>query len=388
MRWLLLVFAFFRSGTDTCWGAIVIWKLVTVLTWLLFILLKPQLSLDNFARNEMENINVLTTSRYAAWMSWDGASYQHIALHWYGDSQTIEDRLYHAHYPLLPTILRYGFAFGINTLTSSVIICQIVSIAALRALYMAWRCYFSEADSVRAIWLFCSYPWSLFMEQVYTEGITVFLLSILIIATHKNRLLLACLTALLLPCARPTGHLVTVSLVLCLMVTRDIKRWIWPSIAASAGSGIYFMVMWLSTGDAWAGFSAQQLYPAKGTLLKLFNPLEILHGFANVTETHYMHKSLIDRILFLCFILEAWIIAARCQNLFVKLFSLIAGLIPGLSNLFFSFARFHLLCLISLPWTISVKKISNCGYAIEIIIVGLVLKAALLWRHWTFHWAG
>ena len=35
-----------------------------------------------------------------------------------------------------------------------------------------------------------------------------------------------------------------------------------------------------------------------------------------------------------------------------------------------------------------VKKISNCGYAIEIIIVGLVLKAALLWRHWTFHWAG
>ncbi len=365
-----------------------IWKLTTVLTWLLFLAFKPQSSLDNFAHNEIESINVITTSRYAAWMAWDGASYQHIALYWYGDSQSVEDRLYHAHYPLLPALLRYGFAFGFNSLTSSIIICQIVSIAALRALYTAWRCYFSEADSVRAIWLFCAYHWSLFMEQVYTEGITVFLLSILLVSIHRSRVLLACLTALLLPCARPTGHLVTVSIVLCLMVTRDIQRWIWPSIAASAGSCIYLIVMWLSTGDAWAGFSAQKLYPAKGTLLNLFKPFEILHGFANVTETHYMHKSLIDRILFLCFIFEAWIIATRCQNLFVKLFALLAGFVPGLSNLFFSFARFHLLCLISLPWTISIRQKSSGCYIAEIVIFGFVLKAALLWRHWTFHWAG
>lgn len=377
-----------RAKVDTCWGVIVVWKLVTVATWLLFLGIGPELSSSNRGQLELESIGVPPASKWTAWMSWDGASYQYLALHWYGDSGEIDDRLYHAHYPLLPTFLRAAFALGISPLAASVVFCQIVGVVALRALYSAWRCHFSATCSVRALWLFCAYPWSLFLEQVYTEGITVLLLALLLIAVHRDRTLFACACALLLPSARPTGHLVTLSLMVCLLVTKDRRRWLWPAVAGSAGTGLYLAVMWLSTGDAWSGFSAQQFYPAKGTILNVIDLPAALRGFANVAESHYMHRSPIDRGLFLWFLFEAWLIATRCPHHLVKIFALAAGFIPALSNLFFSFARFHLLCLVSLPWILTRRSAEGRGCLPEVVAAGLLFKAVLLWRHWTFLWAG
>ncbi len=373
---------------DTCWGVIVVWKLVTVAIWLIFLGIGPELSSDNRGHVELESIEVPPSSKWTSWMSWDGASYQYLALHWYGDSGEIDDRLYHAHYPLLPTFLRAAFALGFSPLATSVVFCQVVGVVALYALYSAWRCHFSAKCSVRALWLFCAYPWSLFLEQVYTEGITVLLLALLLIAVHRDRTLLACACALLLPSARPTGHLVTLSLIVCLLVTKDQRRWLWPAIAGSVGTGLYFGVIGLSTGDAWSGFSAQQFYPAKGSILNVIDLPAVLRGFANVAESHYMHRSPIDRGLFLWFLFEAWLIATRCHEPLVRVFSLAAGFIPALSNLFFSFARFHLLCLVSLPWILTKRPKNEQGCPLEVVAAGLLIKAVLLWRHWTFLWAG
>lgn len=378
----------FLAKAATCWGAIIVWKLTTVATWLLFLAIAPDFSSANRGQLELDSIGVPPASRWTAWMSWDGASYQYLALHWYGDTQDLDDRLYHAHYPLLPTVLRAAFALGLSPLTASVVLCQIIGVAALRALYLAWRCHFSAARSVQSLWIFCAYPWSLFLEQVYTEGITVLLLALLLASLHRDRTLFACACALLLPCARPTGHLVTLSLVVCLLVTRDFRRLLWPTIAGFAGTGLYLAVMWLSTGDAWSGFSAQQFYPAKGTVFNVIDFPAVLRGFANVAESHYMHRSPIDRALFLWFLFEAWLIATRCPHHLVRTFTLAAGFIPALSNLFFSFARFHLLCLVSLPWILTRRLTEDRVCPPEVVAAGLLIKTILLWRHWTFLWSG
>ncbi len=165
------------------------------------------------------------------------------------------------------------------------------------------------------------------------------------------------------------------------------QRLVWGAVAVLGGYATYFLVMYAATGNPWEGFEAQCFYPNKPSVANILNVPGFLNAFFHVGELHGATDSAIDRALFVVFLATLPAMWRLDHRYFW--WGIGAGLIPAMSNWFFSYNRFIELCFpvfIVLGHWLGRKERS--WYFWYYVVLASVLQAVFVIRYINFHWAG
>lgn len=162
----------------------------------------------------------------------------------------------------------------------------------------------------------------------------------------------------------------------------------WVALAAPlAGYGLYFLVMFLWTGDAWAGFEAQRLFPAAPRIQMLVDFPAVVRAFLNLGSWDGMEDAVWDRVLFVLFLAGLPLIWRVNRTWFW--YALPMGLVPALTSSFMSFRRYLLvvvpLFFVGARWLVLVKGRGWFWYYVA-VLGALQLWAVRQFVRW--QWAG
>lgn len=162
----------------------------------------------------------------------------------------------------------------------------------------------------------------------------------------------------------------------------------WVALAAPlAGYGLYFLVMFLWTGDAWAGFEAQRLFPAAPRIQMLVDFPAVVRAFLNLGSWDGMEDAVWDRALFVLFLAGLPLIWRVNRTWFW--YALPMGLVPALTSSFMSFRRYLLvvvpLFFVGARWLVLVKGRGWFWYYVA-VLGALQLWAVRQFVRW--QWAG
>jgi hypothetical protein len=119
-------------------------------------------------------------------------------------------------------------------------------------------------------------------------------------------------------------------------------RSIWVAAAPVLGLVAYLLIMYLATGNALEGYNAQSRFGGPAASLSMpLHPAELMQRwFPGPLAVHGYRNSIIDRVLFLLFLLALPLIwRLRSPPLFW--YSLVLGLVPVVGT-FMSYSRYLL----------------------------------------------
>lgn len=324
--------------------------------------------------------------------AWDSVFYARIAQKGYlaGDDTT-------AFYPLWPLLLRVGSAIS---RLSPIVVGLILSNLCFLGMIPLMISIFDEAErnvptgsgiSGRycnsALLMFVCYPGSLFLNVPYTESLFLLLATGLLYAMQHQRMGIACIAAFLAPLARPVGCLLLIPILYWLFSEPNWRKRLAVPTSLLLGYGGYFVVMQATTGNSLAGFEAQQMFPAQGSLGKLFQPKEFLQSLLAFDSLHSMKGSLLDRAFFMFALFFTGCLYGRNRLLFW--YSLPLVVVPAVTNSFFSFTRF---AVVAFPvfWQASNDILETGGKPLHhsVCLVFAILKGLLILCFTNYYWAG
>lgn len=329
-------------------------------------------------------------TRFAAW---DTAFYVRLSLRGYqaGDDTT-------AFYPLWPLLLRTGSLLtgGGNPIIVGLVLanaCLLMAIPLMTQLCatgppVAEPILNENMDITHYfLVLFLCYPGTLFFNVPYTESLFLLLSASLLWSMINDRIALAALVAFLAPLARPVGCLLLLPICYWVVTERKSKWRTAVPIALLLGYTSYFVLMRFFTGNAFAGFEAQQMFPPNGSVARLLEPTKFLEKFLAIDSLHSMKGSLIDRVMILFGVI--FTIGLYKTNRLLFWFAVPLVVIPAITNGCFSFVRF-LAVVFPVFWQAAKEILSVGGRPLfyGTCLLFAVLKCLLILRLTNYFWAG
>jgi hypothetical protein len=310
-----------------------------------------------------------------------------------------------AFYPLWPHLVRWtSLVIGGRDVLAGMLLSNAVSLAAFLLFFRAVKTRFGEGPAKLALALLLG---ALFFQFIYTESLFLLLLMTFYLALEQDRFLPALASGLLLPLTRAVGVFCVIP-VLVYAVSRSprpgpaesvagLRGWVSRFLhlgrrdlllvaAPLCGWGFYFLLMYLWTGDAFEGFSAQKHWGAQ-SVSNLVNLPKFIVGFFNPTQWHEFRGSVLDRAVFLlpCYLLP------HLRRVDKRLFAwaIVLGVVPAVSGTFTSYVRF---AAVAFPLFISMAvllvKPERRLLRFATLAVFFVLHCALVWRFVNYRWAG
>jgi len=195
-----------------------------------------------------------------AWDHWDAQHYLYLATHGY--SATGDARNLIAFFPLYPALISAIAATGLPARTAALLISNVAGVVAAILLYEVARQDLRENAAFRAAAFFVVFPTAYFLLIGYTEALFCALAFGAVLATRRQRWLLAGMLGGLAAAARLTGLALLPFLVIELVDARHALRAIWQALLAPAlivlGFLTYLLTNLLVLGDAFAFVSVQR----------------------------------------------------------------------------------------------------------------------------------
>ncbi len=293
--------------------------------------------------------------------TWDAQNYLHLADVWYvAGEKSI------AFFPLLPALLRGAWMIGGQSFWIAQSVATFLSLGAIVSFYGMIR---TLSDRHVAFWstlLLITFPTAFFLHLIYTESIFILLFSLLVISLWRQW---PWWTALLLTSglvlSRPHGVVAVFGILIALVwagyrqqtLTWSIRsilplcRLALPSVAGSLlGVGLYFLNIYLATGNFWAGFAIQKKFGSSFDWYYVWHPLRWVHDAFVVDGTFFsINHSTISRLMF--FFTVIGLIALWRSKSFRIFFPLTLGLflLSALPGTLASYARYALSFVMIFP---------------------------------------
>ncbi len=165
-------------------------------------------------------------------------------------------------------------------------------------------------------------------------------------------------------------------------------RWTpwWLVGMPALGWAAYLGLMWVWTGDPWAGIAAQK-YWGVHSIANLWDLPKFARGFFEVTTWHGFMGSLLDRIGFLLLLYALPALWRRGRDLLA--WTLMLGVVPAMSGTFVSFLRFESCVFpVFLAWALFFTGRRRRWPLAGSLALSLLLHGILLWRFVNYRWAG
>jgi hypothetical protein len=148
----------------------------------------------------------------------------------------------------------------------------------------------------------------------------------------------------------------------------------------------YLGVMYLSTGNAFAGFTSQDRFLAHASTGKLFDLAGFFRVMTMLPNVHSFIGSAIDRTWFLLFVVSLFPLWKRDKVMFS--YSLVMGLVPALSLSLMAFTRYSLILIPSFIVAADFFTPAKKGLFF-LALAGLFgIQIIFLIRHINFYWVG
>lgn len=195
-----------------------------------------------------------------AWDHWDAQHYLYLATHGY--SATGDARNLIAFFPLYPALISAVAATGLPARTAALLISNVAGVVAAILLYEIARQELRENAAFRAAAFFVVFPTAYFLLVGYTEAVFCALAFGAVLATRRQRWLLAGMLGGLAAAARLTGLALLPFLAIELFYARHALRSVAQALLAPAlivlGFVTYLLTNLLVLGDAFAFVSVQR----------------------------------------------------------------------------------------------------------------------------------
>jgi hypothetical protein len=330
-----------------------------------------------------EQSNVDRTDPAVRLKTWDSAPYLSLATSGYeGGSRLC------AFYPLWPWLIG-----GVSSLTSvdplvaGLILGNALAIAGQLLFFALVGARWGLERARESLVILLLFPSAFFPCFIYTEGLFFALTMVFFWGLQRQRSAWTAVAGLLLPLTRAVGIFCLLPLAWHLYERRQVRSHGWLLLMPLLGYAAYFCFMHFATGNALEGFEAQAWYPNQPSIANILNVPGFLHALVDVGKWHGMTDSLIDRILFVVFLASLPSIWRLDKSHFW--FALGTGLIPAMSNWFFSYNRFLLMCFPLFIVLAAALQGSERRWLRRYYYCVLgTLQAVFVWRHVNFQWAG
>ncbi len=315
--------------------------------------------------------------------TWDAAHYLRLSIAGYEAGSPSC-----AFYPLLPLLIRLGAIFTLgHPVVAGMLLCNAASFAGL---FLFFQLIKQTADSKTAfcsLLVLLSFPGAIFFSFIYTEPL-FFLLAMLFFHAlfRKNHAALA-VAGFLLPLTRAIGVFVVAPLAWHLFQEGQLRKR-WPVLLLPlAGYGSYFVVMLLFTGNPFEGFEAQNYFPNHPSVGNILNVPGFMASITDARRLHGFTDSILDRLFFFIFVLSLPALWTHQKTYF--LYALASGLVPAMSNWFFSYSRFVMMCFplflfLGARMAKATRPVPWCAG----LVVMFSIQIIFLIRHINYYWAG
>jgi len=195
---------------------------------------------------------------FQIWNRWDALHYQRLAQFGYSATDTLKAWFY----PLFPWSVRlFGHLTG-DYLVCAFVVSGIASIVAAILLRRLVNLDYPVVVAQRATWFFLIFPTAYFLHIGYTESLFLALGLGSLMAARTERWWLAGVLGALAWMTRAPGAILVPTLAVEAIhqywVTRRLKwQWLWIAFVP-VGFGVYLLVNWQVTGDAFAFLRMRQ----------------------------------------------------------------------------------------------------------------------------------
>lgn len=330
---------------------------------------------NNFLYPENDEISLRS-----AFLTWDARFYMSIANEGYDEGMSS------AFYPLYPFSIALLKPF-LGSVLAGFVLSNIFFVIGSVCFYKLVSNLVSDRIAFSSLVILLLFPTSFFMSLIYTESLCFMLLILFFYFLSDDKLNYAAVCSFLVVLARPTGIFVLIPFTYHLFFSRmrrsNFIYLVFPIVAFLLVQFIIF----LYTGDFWAGFKAQRYFCAENTVANIFKPLSwIEKNFisADIVFHHYT-QSFLDRVSFLFFsvlLCHIW----KNQKREYFLFSLSMGLVTALMGSFMSYMRFLLLVFpIFIELAVLFQKNKYLKFYISIVFV--IIQIYLISQYSTNNWA-
>ncbi len=316
-----------------------------------------------------------------------------------------------AFYPLWPLLIRATAALtGLSHPLLGLVLANVCSLGGWLLFHRVAARRFGEKLADGALTLLVVFPGSLFFQFLYSESLFFLLLTGLWWGLERQRYGVAWGAAFLAPLARGVGAFSLLPIGWHWWATRRwpwLPRWGWLAeecrrvvgsepvrdrsisvllAAPVLGWGTYLGLMWLWTGNAFAGLEAQKYWQVH-SIGNLWNVPKFVAGFFEVSAWHDFRGSVLDRCLFLLLVYTLPMIWRLGKDMVV--WTYVLGILPAMSGTFTSFTRFES-CAFPLFIALAVffTGLKRKWPVVLFVILSATLHVILLWRFINFRWAG
>jgi hypothetical protein len=192
------------------------------------------------------------------WNRWDSLHYLHLAQSGYSASDILKAWFY----PLFPWSVRlFAYLTG-DYLISALVVSGLASVFAAVFLQRLVALDHSPVIARRAVWFFLIFPTAYFFHIGYTESLFLALGLGSLLAARTDRWWLAGVLGALCWMTRAPGIVLVPTLAVeaahqCWTTRRWNWRWLWIALVP-AGFGVYLLVNWHVTGDAFTFLRMRQ----------------------------------------------------------------------------------------------------------------------------------
>lgn len=325
-------------------------------------------------------------SIFSIFKTWDGNHYLFLAENGY-PRDVVQST---AFYPLYPLVIRIaGFFFAGNTLAAGLLVSNIASLLAIVYFYVLVKKWYNDTLAFTASLFMMSFMTFFFTSLVYSEGLFLLLVIAFFYYFYERKIPAYFLLSILIPLTRPTGILVILPLIACLVSDtlngkkmNETKNYL-LLLGFITGFFLYLGIMFSFTGSIFSGFAAQNLFIAHNSLGNLFHPVSWFQS--NFITLHYTLNgsttSILNRLVFGFYLVLLYCIYKYLDTtLFV--YSLALGLFPALTGVFMSYSRF-ILVVFPIFIVLALRFQKNPWL---VIIPSAVLQILLLTAHTLNYW--
>jgi len=313
--------------------------------------------------------------------TWDSAHYLSLAVRGYRAGSPSC-----AFYPALPWVLSVFKSNADGMVIWGLVLCNICSAIGLLMAFIVFELIISDRKrSIHALILLICYPGSMFLNVIYTEPLFLLQSTALIWGCLTRRAVVVAVAAICISLTQAVGFYGVVCLCSAMIVWRHPKRLvIVAGISATVGYTIYFLFMWLSTGNPFEGFAAQKNFPTAPSIANAFNLAILMDAWFTNLSFHGMSNSFLDRFFFIVFMIA---IVSECRSKSPWIFFAIpVGLIPALTALWISYMRGLVGCWLLFP-RIALWTSGNAAAFWCLSATCLCVQIWLFYRHLNFQWA-
>lgn len=324
---------------------------------------------------------VLDYSFIKAWSNFDGVHYINIGSKGYVN----EGRFF----PLLPIIiyiLSFGNIYFPLTFVISIILPNIIFLAALFYFYKLLKLDYNEKTSLSILKMLIIYPLSFYFIAVYTEGLFLLLTVLSFYFMRKKQWLYASLAGLLLASTRLVGIFIIPALIYEYFILEKPKnlnqflKLILLSVIPSMGLILYSVFNYFKWGDFLYHLHAHSTLNNGRSSSELIIPLQTVYRYIKILTTMpytyfewWVALLEVSSFIFACiFLFFAWRKKVRLSYL---IFGALVFFLPSFSGTFSGLPRY---VLVAFPIFIVLGLIENKYFKLVYYFISVILVFLLL----------